>query len=69
MPVSPSLCCEPITVSAGAWERESRQADSTVRGTRSLTVRICCDNRTDAETTARAVARDLSGFDFAHAPP
>ena len=59
LPPSPRLCCEPIVLTAGAWERESRQADGCERGAREVDVLVCCDDPADAEATCRAVERDL----------
>jgi hypothetical protein len=67
VPVAAWVCCEPIVVSCGAWERESRQADGCERGRRALLAHVCCDDPADAEATARAVAADLSGRDWSAA--
>lgn len=58
-PPSSRLCCEPVVVTAGAWERESRQADGEERGTQAVNVLVCCEDPSDAEATCRAVERDL----------
>lgn len=65
VPVAAWVCCEPIVVSCGEWARESRQADGTERGTRRLVAHVCCDDPSDAEATARAVAADLAARDWA----
>lgn len=58
-PPSARLCCEPIMVACGTWERESRQADGAERGLRTVDVLVCCEDPSDAEATCRAVERDL----------
>jgi DNA-binding transcriptional LysR family regulator len=67
-PVSPRVCCEPVVVSCGSWERESLQADGRERGQRPLEVCVCCDDAGDAETTAAAISCDLSSFGWAALP-
>lgn len=67
VPVAAWVCCEPIVVSCGAWERESAQADGSERGRRSLALHVCCDDPADAEATARAVAADLRTRDWSGA--
>ncbi len=64
VPVAPWLCEEPIVVSSGDFERESLQADGSVRGVRALTVHVCMDSPVDAEVTARAVSAGLAGVDW-----
>lgn len=66
-PVAPGVCTEPIVVEQGAWERESRQEDGSVRGRRALTAHVRCDDWADLRATAAAVADDLAGFDWARA--
>lgn len=67
VPVAAWVCCEPIVVSCGEWQRESRQADGSERGRRALLAHVCCDDPSDAEATARAVAADLADRDWAGA--
>ena len=53
------LCCEPIVLTQGAWQREARLADGTERGRVPVDVLVCCEAARDAEATCRAVERDL----------
>lgn len=53
------VCCEPIVLSQGAWEREARLADGAERGRVPVDVLVCCEGPRDAEATCRAVERDL----------
>lgn len=64
VPVAPWLCEEPIVVSPGEFQRESRQVDGAVRGKRELTVHVCMDDPRDAEVTARHVVARLAGVDW-----
>lgn len=67
VPVAPWFCGEPIVVSYGEFDRESLQVGGAVRGVRSLVAHVCMDLPQDAEVTARAVAADLAGYDWAAA--
>lgn len=53
------VCCEPIVLSQGSWEREARLADGAERGRVPVDVTVCCESARDAEATCRAVERDL----------
>lgn len=53
------LCCEPIVLAQGPWEREARLADGAERGRVPVDVLVCCEAARDAEATCRAVERDL----------
>ena len=53
------VCCEPIVLTQGAWEREARLADGAERGRVPVDVLVCCEDPRDAEATCRAVERDL----------
>lgn len=53
------VCCEPIVLAQGAWEREARLADGTERGRVPVDVLVCCEDPRDAEATCRAVERNL----------
>lgn len=75
VPVSPAVCSEPIVIEAGAWERESWQADGSrrpwqpegsERGVRRLVAHVCREDPGDAERAARDVARALpsAGWQF-----
>jgi hypothetical protein len=66
VPVAPWLCSEPIVVCPKEFERESLQTDGSIRGTRKLVAIVCMDDPTDAETTARTAARELTGFAWQH---
>ncbi|MCH4084521.1 MAG: hypothetical protein LKF00_09295 [Olsenella sp.] len=65
LPVAPRVCEEPVVVTAGAFSRESLQADGSERGRRALVARVCMDDPGDAEATARAVAAGLRATDWA----
>lgn len=65
VPVAPWVCEEPIVVSPGGFERESRQADGAVRGTRQLVVHVCRGDSSVAEAVTREVAAGLAGVDWA----
>lgn len=58
------LCCEPIVLAQGAFEREARLADGTERGRVPVDVLVCCEGPRDAEATCRAVERDLRLADW-----
>lgn len=53
------VCCEPIVLTQGAWEREARLADGTERGRAPVDVLVCCEDPRDAEATCRAAEREL----------
>lgn len=62
VPVAPWLCAEPVVVECGAFERESRQAEGSVRGRREVTVVVCRDGRDQCEADAREIAGRLVGY-------
>ena len=53
------LCCEPIVLTQGAFERDARLADGAERGRVPVGVLVCCEDPRDSEATCRAVERDL----------
>lgn len=63
-PPSALVCCEPIVVSPGGWEREARLPDGSERGREDVGVLVCCDDPRDAENTCRACERELRGADW-----
>lgn len=67
VPVAPWLCEEPVVVECGNWERESRQADGSVRGRRSLIVHVCRGGRDACESDAGAIAGELAGVAWSKA--
>ena len=58
-PPSVLVCCEPIVVAPGGWEREARLPDGGERGFEDVGVLVCCDDPRDAEGTCRACEREL----------
>lgn len=62
VPVAPWLCAEPVVVACGAWERESRQADGSVRWRRGLVVHVCREGRDAVGADARAIAGQMAGL-------
>lgn len=53
------VCCEPIVLTQGAFERDARLADGAERGRVPVGVLVCCEDPRDSEATCRAVERDL----------
>lgn len=63
-PPSALVCCEPIVVAPGGWEREARLPDGSERGREDVGVLVCCDDPRDAEATCRACERELRAAEW-----